>query len=285
MYLTEERVFELKKIAGSVRKTILETVHYANAGHVGGPFSATDMLVTLYFDIMNLKPEDPKWDGRDRFVLSKGHSALALYSVLGHRGYFPIEEMKTFDRLHSRFQAHPDMTVLPGLDMSTGSLGQGISTAVGMALGAKKMAKDFTVYCMVGDGETQEGQVWEAAEIAYRYQLDNLIVFMDYNKLQQYGWKGKDQPRDIPVVNPAKKWEAFGWNVLEINGHDYQEIVRACQDAKKQKGKPTVIVANTIKGKGVSFMQNQYLWHSKVPTDEELAKAFAEIDGEVNINV
>jgi transketolase len=154
-----------------------------------------------------------------------------------------------------------------------------------MALGAKKMAKDFTVYCMVGDGETQEGQVWEAAEIAYRYQLDNLIVLMDYNKLQQYGWKGKDQPRDIPVVNPAKKWEAFGWNVLEINGHDYQEIVRACQDAKKQKGKPTVIVAHTIKGKGVSFMQNQYLWHSKVPTDEELAKAFAEIDGEVNINV
>jgi transketolase len=285
MYLTEEREYELKKIAASVRKTILKTVHYAKAGHVGGPLSATDMLVTLYFELMNIKSEDPNWSERDRFVLSKGHSALALYSVLAHRGYFPTKDLKTFDRLDSRFQAHPDMSVLPGLDMSTGSLGQGISTAVGMALGAKKTSRDFSVYCMVGDGEIQEGQVWEAADIAYRYKLDNLIVFMDYNKLQQYGWKGENQPRDLPMENPMKKWEAFGWNVIEINGHDFHDIVHACQQAKRMKGKPTVIVAHTIKGKGVSFMENEYLWHSNVPTDEELEKAINEIDGEVNVNV
>ena len=285
MYLTVEREYELKKIAASVRKTILKTVHYAKAGHVGGPLSATDMLVALYFELMKIDLKDPNWSERDRFVLSKGHSALALYSILAHKGYFSAEELKTFDRLDSRFQAHPDMTVLPGLDMSTGSLGQGISTAVGMALGAKKTSRDFHVYCMVGDGEIQEGQVWEAADIAYRYKLDNLTVFMDYNKLQQYGWKGQHQPRDLPMENPMKKWEAFGWNVIEINGHDFHDIVHATHLAKQIKEKPTVVVAHTIKGKGVSFMENEYLWHSNVPTDEELEKAINEIDRGVNVNV
>ena len=281
MVKTESRLSELKKIAASVRKLILETVHYAKAGHVGGPLSATDMLVALYFEVMNIRPEHPLWEDRDRFVLSKGHSALALYSVMAHRGYLSKDEMKTFDKIDSRLQAHPDMNVLPGLDMSTGSLGQGISAAVGMALAAKLTGKDFTTYCMVGDGEIQEGQVWEAAEIACRYELDNLIVLMDYNKLQQYGW-ASEIGREVPVHCPERKWEAFGWNVRTIDGHNFDEIMEACKWAKEQNGKPSVIVANTVKGKGVSFMENSYLWHSNIPTDQELEKALQELHVEVN---
>jgi transketolase len=277
MAVSAEKVNELKQTAASVRKLILETVHYANAGHVGGPLSATDMLVALYFELLNIKPDEPKWEDRDRFVLSKGHSAIALYAVLAKKGYMPEEEMKTFDKIDSRLQAHPDMNVLPGLDMSTGSLGQGISTAVGMALAAKLQGKSYTTYCMVGDGEIQEGQVWEAADVAYRYGLDNLIVLMDYNKLQQYGWEAEDKSREMPVQSPERKWEAFGWNVLTIDGHHFEEIIQACQTAKQHKGTPTVIVANTVKGKGVSFMENAYLWHSRVPTDQELEQAINEI--------
>jgi transketolase len=282
MALTVERTARLRRIAADVRKLILETVHHAKAGHVGGPLSATDMLVALYFELMNIDPANPEWEDRDRFVLSKGHSALALYAVMAKRGYFPEEEMKTFDKLDSRLQAHPDMSVLPGLDMSTGSLGQGLSAAVGMALAAKLRGKDYVTYCMVGDGEIQEGQIWEAADIARRYRLDNLIVWMDNNKLQQYGWAAGENRRKPPVEEAERKWEAFGWNVISIDGHRYEEIVAADQASRAHKGGPTVIVAHTVKGKGVSFMENAYLWHSRVPTDEELAQAVIEIEAGVS---
>ncbi|MGG1662403.1 transketolase [Brevibacillus sp. NRS-1366] len=271
------KLTELSSKAAQVRKLIVESVHHANAGHIGGPMSATDILVALYFDSMNIRPDQPDWEGRDRFVLSKGHSAIGLYSVLAVKGYLPVEELKTFDAIDSRLQAHPDMNVLPGLDMSTGSLGQGISAAVGMALGAKLKNESFYTYCMLGDGESQEGQVWEAADIASRYGLDNLIVILDYNKLQQYGWNGADGARDLPVHAPQERWNAFGWNVITIDGHDMEEILSAVKQAKQNKGTPTVIVAHTVKGKGVSFMENNYLWHSKVPTSEELQKALQEI--------
>ncbi|WP_019536478.1 transketolase [Paenibacillus ginsengihumi] len=275
--MQQANIPELKRIAAAARKLLIETVHYAKAGHVGGPLSAMDMLVALYFHIMNIRPDDPRWEERDRFVLSKGHSALALYSVMAKRGYLPEEELKTFDRIDSRLQGHPDMNVLPGLDMSTGSLGQGISAAVGMALGAKLQGRTFTTYCMVGDGEVQEGQVWEAADVAVRYGLDNLIVLMDYNKLQQFGWAGEGTARLAPIADPEKKWQAFGWNVLAIDGHDFQQIIDACAAAKAHRGTPTVIVAHTVKGKGVSFMENEYLWHSRIPTDAELALALEQL--------
>jgi len=268
----------LKKKAAETRKLIVETVHHAGAGHLGGPLSATDILVSLYFEVMNINPKDPRWEERDRFILSKGHSAIALYTVLAQRGYFPLDELKTFDEIDSRLQAHPDMKLLPGLDMSTGSLGQGISTAVGIALGAKCLGKSFYTFCMIGDGESQEGQVWEAADIASKYNLDNLVVIMDYNKLQQFGWKGKDgREREIPVYSPENRWEAFGWNTISIDGHDFKQIIEAFSEARAVQGKPTIIIAHTVKGKGVSFMENNYLWHAKVPTDEELRCAVEEI--------
>lgn len=278
MSLTQERFIALKKNAAEVRKSIIKTVHHAKAGHIGGPLSVTDLLVSLYFEVMHINPVDPLWEDRDRFILSKGHSAVALYATLAHRGYLPVEELNTFDQIASRLQGHPDMTVLPGLDMSTGSLGQGISAAVGMALGAKKAGKSFRTYCILGDGETQEGQVWEAADIAAKYQLDNLTVFIDNNKLQQYGWKSNElNKREIPTMNHESRWQAFGWNVITIDGHDFEQIIKACELAKIIKGKPVLIVANTIKGKGVSFMENQYEWHAKIPSDDELAKSILEL--------
>jgi transketolase len=227
---------------------------------------------------MNIRENEPNWKNRDRFILSKGQSAIALYAVLALRGYFPIEEMKTFDSIDSRLQGHPDMTILPGIDMSTGSLGQGISAAVGMALAAKLSGEDYYTYCMIGDGESQEGQVWEAADTASKYELDNLIVILDYNKLQQYGWTRSDNNREIPITSPQTRFEAFGWNVIEMDGHDYEAIIEACKEAKKVKGKPTVLVAHTVKGKGISFMENDYLWHSRVPTDEELENGIKELE-------
>lgn len=269
---------QLKQTSAEARKLIIETVHRAGAGHIGGPMSATDMLVSLYFNVMNINQNEPKWEDRDRFVLSKGHSAIALYTVLAQRGYFPIEELNTFDEINSRLQAHPDMKLLPGLDMSSGSLGQGISAAVGMALGAKQLGKAFYTYCMIGDGESQEGQVWEAADIAAKYKLDNLIVLMDFNGLQQFGWDGSEgRERERPVASPAERFKAFGWHTIEASGHDFEQIIHACQEAKEVKGKPTIIIAETIKGKGVSFMENQYLWHSKIPTAEELKQASEEL--------
>lgn len=277
MTLSTEELINKAKLA---RRHVIETVHYAGAGHIGGPMSAIDLLTYLYFNEMKIDPENARGEERDRFVLSKGHSAIGLYSVLALRGYLPVEELKTFDALNSRLQAHPDMNALPGLDMSTGSLGQGISAAVGIALGAKLQKKDFRIYCIVGDGESQEGQVWEAADVASKYELDNLTAILDYNKLQQFGWNGVDGTREIPVEQPEKRWEAFGWHVISINGHDFTEIACAFNEAKETKGKPTMIIANTVKGKGVSFMENAYLWHSRVPTDDELASAINELSVE-----
>ncbi|GIN91714.1 transketolase [Siminovitchia terrae] len=266
--------------AKQARRQVIETVHHAGAGHVGGPLSAIDLLTYLYFNEMKIDPSNPRDKDRDRFVLSKGHSAIALYSVLALRGYMPTEELKTFDSLNSRLQAHPDMNTLPGLDMSTGSLGQGISAAVGIALGAKLQNKDFRTYCMIGDGESQEGQVWEAADIGSKYGLDNLVVILDYNRLQQFGWNGENGKRKIPLTNPEQRWEAFGWYVITIDGHDFQDISSAFNEAREVKGKPVIIVANTVKGKGISFMENAYLWHSRVPTDEELTNAVSELSVE-----
>lgn len=269
---------ELEQIAAQTRRLILETVHHAGAGHIGGPLSVTDILTTLYFNEMNVDPNDPLHPDRDRFILSKGHSAVALYSVLALRGYLPVDELKTFDQLDSRLQAHPDMTLLPGLDMSSGSLGQGISAAVGMALGAKLTGKSYRVYCVIGDGESQEGQVWEAADVASKYRLDNLLVVLDYNKLQQFGWAGEgDDEREAPVHSPAERWRAFGWHVLEADGHNAAQLLDAYAAARRVTGQPTILIAHTVKGKGVSFMENRYVWHAKVPSAEELQLALKEI--------
>lgn len=266
----------LETFAKDIRRLTIETVYNAKAGHLGGPLSATDILTALYFDVMNIDPKNPQWEDRDRFVLSKGHSAISLYVTLALRGYFDIEELKTFDKINSRLQAHPDMTLLPGLDFSTGSLGQGISGAVGMALGAKLKGKDFKVYCMIGDGESQEGQVWEAADIAMKYQLDNLIVIMDYNGLQQYGFSrnGKTEP---PERFPINKWaDGFNLDTISIDGNDFDDITWGFRNVKKNN-RPTLIIANTIKGKGISFMENEKSWHSRVPTEEEFKLAMEEL--------
>jgi len=282
--MPETDLKELERIAATTRRLVLETVHHAGAGHIGGPLSVTDILVTLYFRELRIDPRRPRDPDRDRFVLSKGHSAVALYTVMALRGYFPVEELKTFDKLDSRLQAHPDMTVLPGLDMSTGSLGQGISTAVGMALAAKLTGKTFRVYCVIGDGESQEGQVWEAADIASKYRLDNLALIMDHNRLQQFGWRGDgEKQRQDPVRSPKERWQAFGWHVLEADGHDMKHLLAAYDEAKQVKEKPTIIIAHTVKGKGVSFMENNYAWHAKVPTAEELRLALAEIGQGVEV--
>ncbi len=282
MLTRPDRVLELKRKAVEARRLILESVHRAGAGHVGGPLSATDILVSLYFDVLRIDPARPDWEDRDRFILSKGHASIALYVVLALRGYFPIAELATFDAIDSRLQGHPDMTKLPGLDMSSGSLGVGVSPGVGMALGAKLLGKDFHTWVMLGDGEIQEGQVWEAAFVAARYQLDNLTAIVDYNHLQQYGFSAEvagnaRRPR-LSIEDPATKFAAFGWKTLEIDGHDVEQILSACEEAKTIRGRPTVIVANTVKGKGVSFMENDYNWHAKVPSDAELAAALAELD-------
>jgi transketolase len=274
--ITQERVRELQAIAARVRGHILMAVHHAQGGHIGGPLSCTDMLVAIYFHVLNIDPAKPDWEDRDRFVLSKGHSAVALYAVLAERGFFPVEELLTFDAINSRLQGHPDMTKTQGLDMSTGSLGQGLSPGIGMALGARMLKKSFHTYVMLGDGEAQEGQIWEAAFIAARYELDNLTVILDYNGLQQYGWHEKGGILR-PIDNPKEKWKAFGWNTLEADGHDMSAFLSALEEGRDTKGKPTIVVANTCKGKGVSFIENRYEWHAKVPTDEELASALAEL--------
>ncbi len=281
MPLSPEKVAELRCKATEVRKHVLTSVAKAGAGHVGGPLSATDILVTLYFSVMNVDPKRPDWEDRDRFILSKGHSAIGLYSTLAVRGYLPVEELATFDAIDSRLQGHPDMTKLPGLDMSTGSLGQGLSPALGMGLGARMLGKSFHTWCMLGDGESQEGQIWEAAFIASRYKIDNVTAILDFNTLQQYGFPPRENaPRKMltPIEDPSAKFRAFGWNTIEIDGHDYAQIQNACELAVATKGRPTVIIANTVKGKGVSFMENDPGWHAKAPNPAELQAALAELD-------
>jgi transketolase len=272
---------ELAVLSAETRALIVESIFKAGAGHLGGPLSATDLLVSLYFDWLNVDPARPDWEDRDRFILSKGHSSIALYVVLALRGYYPVAELDTFDQIDSRLQGHPDMSKLPGLDMSTGSLGQGLSPGVGMAIGARMKGKGFRTWVMLGDGEIQEGQIWEAAFVAARYELDNLTAVLDYNGLPQFGWPESGQPahltRTRPIDDPAAKFRAFGWNTVECDGHDHADIRRAFDAALQVRGQPTCVIAKTIKGKGVSYMEGDFNWHAKVPTREQLDAALAEI--------
>ena len=265
---------ELKKVANEVRKGIVTAVHSAKAGHPGGSLSAADIYTYLYFEEMNVDPENPDKEDRDRFVLSKGHTAPGLYSTLANRGFFPVEDLVTLRKLGSYLQGHPSMQYIPGVDMSSGSLGQGISAAVGMALSAKMDQKDFRVYTLLGDGEIEEGQVWEASMFAGHRKLDNLVVIVDNNGLQIDG-----PVADVCSPYPIdKKFEAFNFHVININGNDLDEIDAAFKEARETKGQPTAIIAKTIKGKDVSFMENQASWHGAAPNDEQYAVAMADLE-------
>ena len=265
---------ELQKTANEVRKGIVTAVHGAKAGHPGGSLSAADIFTYLYFEEMNIDPKDPKKADRDRFVLSKGHTAPGLYSALANRGYFPVEDLPTLRHLGSYLQGHPCMQETPGVDMSSGSLGQGISSAVGMALAAKLDNKSYRTYTLLGGGEIQEGQVWEAAMFAGHRKLDNLVVIVDNNGLQIDG-KIDDVCSPYPI---DKKFEAFNFHVINIDGNDFDQIDAAFKEAKATKGMPTAIIAKTVKGKGVSFMENNAGWHGKAPNDEEYATAMADLE-------
>ncbi|MDD6733574.1 MAG: transketolase [Lachnospiraceae bacterium] len=265
---------ELQMKANEVRKGIVTATHSAKSGHPGGSLSAADVFTYLYFEEMNIDPKNPKMEGRDRFVLSKGHTAPGLYSALANRGYFPVEDLKTLRKVGSYLQGHPCMQETPGVDMSSGSLGQGISAAVGMALAGKMDKKDYRVYTLLGDGEIQEGQVWEASMFAGARKLDNLVVIVDNNGLQIDG-----RVEDVCSVYPiADKFKAFNFETVEINGHNFDEIRAAFEKAKQTKGKPTAIIMKTIKGKGVSYMEDNAGWHGKAPNDEEYAKAMDELN-------
>lgn len=264
---------ELEKIAKEVRKSIIEEVYNANSGHPGGALSVADILTVLYFNQMNIDSENPNNVNRDRFILSKGHASAALYAVLAEKGYFPKEDLKTFRKINSYLQGHPDMKHIPGVDMTTGSLGQGLSAANGMAIISKLDKKDIRVYCLVGDGEIEEGQIWEAAMTSSKYKLDNLCLIIDNNNLQIDGTVEK-------VMSPYpidEKFKSFGFNVINIDGHNYEQIIEAFENAKNYKGKPSVIIAKTIKGKGVSFMENKVEWHGKAPKEEQYKQAMAEL--------
>ena len=265
---------ELQKKANEVRKGIVTSVHSAKAGHPGGSLSAADIFTYLYFEEMNVDPENPKMEDRDRFVLSKGHTAPGLYAVLANRGYFPVEDLKTLRKIGSYLQGHPDMKHIPGVDMSSGSLGQGISAAVGMALSAKMREKDYRVYTLLGDGEIQEGQVWEAAMFAGHRKLDNLVVIVDNNGLQIDG-KIDDVCSPYPI---DEKFAAFQFHVINVNAHDFDDLRKAFQEARETKGVPTAIIAHSTKGKGVSFMENQASWHGTAPNDEQYAVAMADLE-------
>ncbi len=269
---------ELDERSDQARELIVRTIHGAGAGHLGGPLSAIDLIVHLYFNELKVDPAHPDDIGRDRFILSKGHASIAIYVALAMRGFFPIEELATFDEIDSRLQGHPDMKALPGLDMSTGSLGQGLSPGVGMAIGARMRGLNFRTWVMLGDGEIQEGQIWEACFTAARHNLDHLVAILDANGLPQYGWPEQGTfTRARPIDDPAAKFRAFGWNVVECDGHDHADIRRAFDAATTHEGRPTCIIAKTIKGKGFSFMEGDYNWHAKAPTDADLATALGEI--------
>ena len=272
-----KRITELSIIANKVRKNALCGVYNAGAGHPGGSLSIADVLTYLYFEEMNIDPKNPKMEDRDRLVLSKGHTAPALYGVLAERGYFPVEDCATLRKIDSYLQGHPVLDKVPGVDMSTGSLGQGVCVAGGMALAAKLDKKDYRVYAILGDGELEEGQVWEQAMFAPHYKLDNFTIFVDNNGLQIDG--------DITkVMNPTpidKKFEAFGWNVIKVNAHDYNELEAAVEAAKACKGKPTAVIMKSVKGKNVSFMENQAAWHGTAPNKEQYDQAISELDAKI----
>ena len=272
--MDQSKELKLKRLANNVRFGIIESLYNAACGHPGGSLSIADIITYLYFEEMNIDPGNPKAEGRDRFVLSKGHTAPALYSVLAERGYFDKEELKTLRKTDSRLQGHPDMKGIPGVDMSSGSLGLGISAACGMALSAKAYGNDYRVYTIVGDGESEEGQVWEAAMFAAHYKLDNLVAVVDWNGLQIDG-------PVTEVMNPTphdEKFRAFGWHVITIDGHNFAEIEAAFAEARTIKGKPTVIIAKSVKGKGVSFMENKCEWHGQAPKEEQYKIAISELE-------
>ena len=271
--MEQAKLNRLKKIATEIRLDVIEEVHSAKSGHPGGSLSIADIMTYLYFEELNIDPKNPEMADRDRFVLSKGHTAPVLYAALAERGFFPKEELKKLRQVDSFLQGHPDMKITPGVDMTTGSLGLGISAACGMALAAKLDGKSYRTYAVLGDGETEEGQVWEAAMFASHYKLDNLCILVDLNGLQIDG-------PITEVMNPMphdKKFEAFGFHVITIDGHDFEQIEKAYAEAKTVKGKPTAIIAKTAKGKGVSFMENKVEWHGSAPNDEQYEMAVAEL--------
>lgn len=267
----------LERIAAEGRTRLLEAVHHAGAGHIGGPLSAMDILVTLYFHLLRIDPGRPDMPDRDRFVLSKGHSSIALYTVLAMRGFFPVEELATFDHLGSRLPGHPDMNALPGVDMSAGSLGQGLSAGVGMALGLRRRGLDGRVYVLLGDGECQEGQVWEAAHTGSALQVSGLVAIVDLNGLPQYAWPGS-RAGAVRRLDLGARFHAFGWEVRHVNGHDVAQLAAALQAADH----PVAVLAHTTKGRGVSFMVDDFRWHSRVPTPEELERARIELGADVH---
>lgn len=271
--LSKTKLDSLKKTALEIRREIVTMVHRANSGHVGGSLGATEIVVALYYHIMKHRPDDPKWEDRDRFILSKGHCTPVIYAVLADSGYFPKEDLKSFRRPGSHLQGHPAQHKTAGIDASTGTLGLGISTGVGMALGAKLKKQKHYYYILCGDGEIQEGQVWEAAMFANKYKLDNIIGFVDRNYLQTDG-----NSEDVMPLDPLRpKWESFGWRVYEIDGNDLNQIIETVEKAKSEKGKPVMIIARTVKGKGVSFMENVAGWHGTPPGKEDFDKAIKEL--------
>ena len=265
---------ELKNMARIIRKGIIEQVYSANSGHPGGSLSIADILTVLYFNELNIDEKNPKWEDRDRMILSKGHCSPALYSCLANRGFFDKEELKKFRNINSRLQGHPDMNKVPGVDMTTGSLGQGLSVANGMAIAGKLNKKDYRVYCVLGDGEIEEGQIWEAAMASNKYKVDNLCVIVDNNNLQIDGTI-EEVMSSYPI---EEKFRSFGFQIININGHDIEEIIKAFDVAKNIKEKPTCIIAKTIKGKGISFMENQVGWHGKAPNEEQYIQAMKELE-------
>jgi len=278
--VTTEEIARLEDIARRIRVAVIRTVRERKVGHVGGPLSSAEILAALYGRILRIRPDEPDWPERDRFILSKGHSSLVQYSAMALVGYHELDELYTFNKKGSRLQGHPDMLKLPGIDMSTGSLGMGLSAGLGMALGGRYLGQDFRTFVLMGDGEVQEGQIWEAAHVAPRYGADTLIGIVDHNRFQQFGWRGADAGDRLPPEEPGDlvaRFKAFGWRTLEMNGNDMVDVVRVLTEAIEPTGRPTCVIANTLKGHGVSYMAGDYKWHMGVPTDEEFAIAMREL--------
>jgi len=276
--LMEDRISRLNEIARQLRIDIIRMTYEAGParkGHPGGALSATDLIAALYFDFMRIDPSNPRWPNRDRFILSKGHACPVLYAALANRGYFPKEAFSSFRKIDGMLQGHPDMKSTPGVDMTAGSLGHGLSAGVGMAIAARIDKRDYNVFVLLGDGECQEGLVWEAAMVAPKYKLDNLIAILDINRLQSCDWV----EATLSLEPLPAKWIAFGWNVVEIDGHDMRQVVSALEIAIHHKGKPTVIIARTVKGKGVSFMEDDNAWHQKAPNKKQFEQAVTELQG------
>lgn len=275
--MDEKRMHELQRIAQKIRLTGLSMVRQVHSGHIGGAFSLAEVMSVLYFDKMHIDPQKPRWEDRDRFVLSKGHATVALYATLALRGFFPVDDLSCFRCIDGYLSGHSEMNKVPGVDMSTGSLGQGFSAALGMAVAGKQLNKDYTVYAVLGDGEIQEGQIWEAAMYAGAHQVDNLVAILDSNKVQLDG----TIKEVLDTGNLVAKFESFGFAVFDIDGHDVAAISDALDKAKMEKGKPAIVIANTVKGKGVSFMEGLCQWHGKCPDDAQFDAAFAELDKEM----